>query len=362
MLRDLFINMLIEISFISLASQLIKKYEIGSSSSAKIKVIIGVVTGILGITIMMFGVHVGENTLLDFRNVVIALSAIYGGTISVIICGLLIILFRVAYFGINSASITAVIMAIIVVIGCASITNLKIKTSQKWIYSTLYNLVFSSVAFIILLKDKMNLANFLLIYWSTTCLVSLVIAHYSNYCLATNALFRKLKVESTKDFLTGLNNVRNFDSLYNYAIKNAMDKKESLSLLMIDIDFFKKVNDTYGHAEGDIVLYELGKILTHNSRSFDIVSRNGGEEFTVLLLDCANAHAIRIAERIRSGVETHTFILSTGTQINITVSIGVASYPENIKEIEKLLEISDIALYDAKHSGRNKVCTGDVAL
>ena len=362
MLRDLFINMLIEISFISIGSQLLKKYEIGSSSSTKIKVITGILTGILGITVMMFGVHVDESTILDFRNVIIALAAINGGTIPVIICGFIIALFRVAYFGVNSSSILGVISAIVIVIGCSLIAKLKIKTTNKWIYSTLYNLVFSSVAFIILLKDKINLSSFLLIYWSTTCLVSLVIAFYSDYWLTSNALFRKLEVESTKDFLTGLNNVRNFDNLYNYAIKNAIERKERLSLLMIDIDFFKRVNDTYGHAEGDIVLYELGKVLTENSRSFDIVSRNGGEEFTVLLLDCANEHAIQIAERIRSGVETNTFILSSGTKIDITVSIGVASYPENTDEIEKLLEISDIALYAAKHSGRNKVCSGNVAL
>ncbi|MBU3111476.1 diguanylate cyclase [Clostridium lacusfryxellense] len=358
MLRDLFINMLIEISFISIVSQLIKKYEIGSSSSTKIKVITGIITGILGITIMLFGVQVDDNTILDFRNVVLALAAIHGGTIAVIICGLVIALFRVAYFGISSASLLGFSLVIIIIIGCAVIANFKIKTSQKWIYSTVYNLFFSSIIFTILLKDKLNIMNFLLIYWSTTCLVTWVIAHYSDYCLTANSLLRRLQVESTKDFLTGLNNVRNFDNLYNYAIKNAIEKKEKLSLLMIDIDFFKRVNDTYGHAEGDIVLSELGKILTKNSRSFDIVSRNGGEEFTVLLLDCANEHAIQIAERIRCGVETHPFILSTGTQIDITVSIGVASYPEITNEIEKLLEISDIGLYAAKHSGRNKVCSG----
>ena len=361
MLRDLFINMAIGISFISIISQLIKKYEIGNSSSTRIKIMTGVVTGLLGIIIMIFSVNVGGNTILDFRNVIIALSAIYGGTISVIICGLMIALFRVVYFGITMSSIIAVIVAGIVVVGCGLIARLNIRTTLKWIYATLYNLTFASIALTILLKGKINLINFLLIYWSMTCLVSLIVAYYSNYCLTANSLFRKLQFDSTKDFLTGLNNVRNFDSLFNYAIKNAKEKKENLSLLMIDIDFFKKVNDTYGHEQGDIVLYELGKVLSENSRSFDIVSRNGGEEFTVLLLDCPNEHAIQIAERVRSSVETHSFILSTGIQIAITVSIGVASHRGIANEMEKLLEISDIALYAAKHTGRNKVCTGNDA-
>ncbi|MCB2295826.1 hypothetical protein LGK95_20375 [Clostridium algoriphilum] len=140
MLRDLFINMAIGISFISIISQLIKKYEIGSSSSIRIKIMTGVVTGLLGIIIMIFSVNVAGNTILDFRNVIIALSAIYGGTISVIICGLMIGLFRIVYFGINMSSIIAVI-----VVGCGLIARLNIRTTLKWIYATLYNLTFSSI-------------------------------------------------------------------------------------------------------------------------------------------------------------------------------------------------------------------------
>jgi diguanylate cyclase (GGDEF)-like protein len=99
---------------------------------------------------------------------------------------------------------------------------------------------------------------------------------------------------------------------------------------------------TYGHGDGDIVLKELGKVLSKSCRVFDIVSRNGGEEFTVLLLDCAKENALQIAERIRSNIETHQFILSSGTQISITVSIGVASYPKSLNEVEKLVEMSDM--------------------
>ncbi|MDF2907110.1 MAG: diguanylate cyclase protein, partial [Herbinix sp.] len=87
------------------------------------------------------------------------------------------------------------------------------------------------------------------------------------------------------------------------------------------------------------------------------VSRNGGEEFTVLLLDCPNSQAIHIAERIRTSVENHPFILSTGFQISITVSIGVASYPETVDDLEKLVEKADTELYSAKRTGRNKVCS-----
>ena len=140
-------------------------------------------------------------------------------------------------------------------------------------------------------------------------------------------------------------------------MKNATEKSEKLSLLMIDIDFLKKVNDTYGHTAGDFVLREIGEILLKCSRSYDIVSRNGGEEFTILLLDCTEAQALQIAEHVRSCVENHTFVITDEIQINITISIGVANYPEATNEIEKLIELADIALYDAKRIGRNRVCS-----
>lgn len=359
LLRGLFINMIMVIGFISILSQLIKKYEIRNSSSIRSNIMIGVVTGLLGLIIMIFSIDPTGTTLLNFRNVIITLAAIYGGTISVIICGLMVSLFRIVYFGINMSSVFGAILVGIVVVGCGLIARLNIRPTLKWIYTTLYNLTFSSVFLTILIKDKINIIHFLLIYWGMNCLIAFLIAYYSDYCLMANSLFRKLQFDSTKDFLTGLNNVRNFDNLFNYAIKNAKEKKEHLSLLMIDIDFFKKINDTYGHSKGDIVLYELGKILSENCRSFDIVSRNGGEEFTVLLIDCPKAQAIQIAERIRFSVETHTFILSIETLIKITVSIGVASYPEITNEVENLLERADISLYAAKYAGRNKVCTNN---
>jgi diguanylate cyclase len=354
--------MTIIISFISLASQLLKKYESVKSAPNLVKVTAGFITGILGILIMIFSLHVGENTIVDFRNIIISLAAIHGGVIPVAICSVMLAGFRIAYFGINQSSIFGVILIMIFSLGSLIVSNLKINTRKKWMYSTLVSLFFLSIVLVILLRGKVNLVNLFLVYWITSGLVTLIVSRYSEYCLKSNELFRKLQMESTKDFLTGLNNVRNFDNLFNFAINNAIEKKEYLSLLMIDIDFFKKVNDTYGHAEGDIVLKELGKILSKNARGFDIVSRNGGEEFTVLLLDCPTNHALQIAERIRKSVEAHSFILSNGTQISVTVSVGVASYPQISGDAERLLERADVALYAAKRTGRNRVCSNELCV
>jgi diguanylate cyclase len=270
--------------------------------------------------------------------------------------------FRVAHFGYNIASILGVVVAIINSIGCFYISKLKIKSWKKWAYSTIFVLVVSNIALFILLRGRNDFFKIIFIYWVSSCFVSAITYWYVNYSLTANSMYRKLQKESNKDFLTNLNNVRKFDSILNDASKNAREKNENLSLLMLDIDFFKKVNDLYGHKEGDVVLIELGKILSVNCRTFDEVSRNGGEEFSVLLLDCPNSQALRIAERIRTNVENHSFILSTGMQISITVSIGVASYPETVEDLENIVEKADTALYAAKRTGRNKVCSNQLCI
>ncbi|WP_330602983.1 GGDEF domain-containing protein [Anaerosolibacter carboniphilus] len=104
-----------------------------------------------------------------------------------------------------------------------------------------------------------------------------------------------------------------------------------------------------------MVLKELGKILLKICRNFDIVSRNGGEEFSVMLIDCHPQQAISIAERIRSNVEQNAFILSNGKIISITVSIGIAIYPDTTLDLSRLIKEADNALYKAKQTGRNKV-------
>ena len=123
----------------------------------------------------------------------------------------------------------------------------------------------------------------------------------------------------------------------------------------MDIDFFKKINDTYGHNAEDIVLQKTAEILKNTVRTFDVVYRNGEEEFSALLLDCSAEHALRIAERIRKKIETYNFEITNDISVDITVSIGIASYPYTSMNIDSLIEDVDKALYEAKRIGRNSV-------
>jgi diguanylate cyclase len=186
--------------------------------------------------------------------------------------------------------------------------------------------------------------------------VGLAVCYLVQYLVTAHRLLFKLKQESTHDFLTGLNNTRQFDIKYNQMLSSAILNKHKVSLLIIDIDHFKEVNDMYGHIAGDEVLKELGQVLLKSCRNIDLVSRIGGEEFAVVLENLSIANTMEIAERVRSSVESNTFTLSGGKQLKITVSVGAAVYPDTIDDIGKLKEEADTKLYEAKHNGRNKTC------
>ncbi|NQT06443.1 MAG: sensor domain-containing diguanylate cyclase [Candidatus Omnitrophica bacterium] len=128
-----------------------------------------------------------------------------------------------------------------------------------------------------------------------------------------------------------------------------------LSFLMIDIDHFKKYNDTYGHLVGDVVLKDIVYILKQNTREVDLVGRFGGEEFCVILPETGRDEAHLVAERIREIVQKYRF-KAYDESTEVTISIGIASFPSNAGEIEELIENSDQALYAAKNAGRNRVC------
>lgn len=356
MVQDLFLNATIMITFITIGNQFVLKgREINKYSSFLFKNIFGIITGILGCILMIYSVTVAPSVIVDFRNIAIIIASIFGGFISSIIAGVVIGAFRILYFGVTTSSIIAFIVSIIMGLGCPIIATRVISLKKKWGYQTLFCTVMVSIAFVILIKNTTLLVKLLFAYWIGSFTVTGVLYSYINYLISSNELFRKYKEEALIDFLTGLNNVRQFDKIFNSITNRVVEKKENVSLLIIDIDFFKKVNDTYGHAEGDIVLKELGKILLKTCRDFDIVSRNGGEEFSVILIDCLPKQAINIAERIRSAVDKHQFVLSSGKNLNITVSIGIATYPEKTKEFSNLIEDADSALYKAKQTGRNRI-------
>jgi len=161
---------------------------------------------------------------------------------------------------------------------------------------------------------------------------------------------------SLKDPLTGLANRRQFRTVLDRTIDSVARSGEPALLLMLDIDHFKKVNDTHGHQAGDLVLQSVARTLAKCVRPMDTVARYGGEEFAVVLPNCHTYFGGTIAERIRQTLQDTAVQIAPGSEINITVSIGGAYAPEWVRSTATLwTERADVQLYRAKHEGRNRV-------
>ncbi len=161
--------------------------------------------------------------------------------------------------------------------------------------------------------------------------------------------------EAMTDFLTQVANRASFDRAISDMVQDFYNRNYPFALLMLDIDNFKKINDTYGHQAGDYVLRELARVIKEQLRARDLIARYGGEEFAVLLPGVTFSQAIRIAERIRKAVEKHLFRYE-GKDIPVTVSVGLAVMREGLDETS-IVEKADQALYLAKKSGKNCVRT-----
>ena len=176
-------------------------------------------------------------------------------------------------------------------------------------------------------------------------------ANQAGLAIENSRLYEQTVVLSNSDSLTGLWNHGYFQYLLGEEIKRCSLVKSRFTLLMIDIDNFKAFNDTHGHQAGDAILREISRIFKDVSRKIDPVARYGGEEFGIILPITKKEEALVLAERIRKAVET-----SPGLK-NITISIGVASFPEDGEKKEDLISSADKALYEAKRLGKNRICT-----
>ncbi len=164
-------------------------------------------------------------------------------------------------------------------------------------------------------------------------------------------LFQAVREEAVTDALTGLYNRRYFEESLNREVQRTKRLNQPFSVIGIDLDFLKKINDTYGHAYGDLAIKTIADILKSNARSIDIPARIGGEEFDVLLPGISSEGASAAAERIRKAIEDKKI----DTIGHITGSLGVATFLEHTNDVEELLELTDQAMYASKRNGRNQV-------
>jgi diguanylate cyclase (GGDEF)-like protein len=165
----------------------------------------------------------------------------------------------------------------------------------------------------------------------------------------------QLEYLATYDELTGIPNREQLITSLGEEFQRSQRYDNPLSFLILDLDNFKEINDTYGHMSGDLILDEFGDLLTERTRSSDTCGRYGGEEFGIVLTETSEEQGTEFAERLRESIESMDFELESGEIVNITVSIGLSEVKEDDEELEDVLTRADESLYQAKNAGRNRV-------
>ena len=184
--------------------------------------------------------------------------------------------------------------------------------------------------------------------------IAKIICSESAKFIKTTLDYQSAKELALKDGLTGLYNYRHFQEMLSYTIAHSDRYDERASIVLIDVDDLKYVNDTYGHRAGDSVLSFVGKVLIESLRKIDISARYGGDEFVIILPNTNKGGSLVVAQKIKNSIKNMPFKFK-GDEFNVTLSIGIATYPENAPDKETLIEKADKALYESKDQSKDKV-------
>ena len=172
-------------------------------------------------------------------------------------------------------------------------------------------------------------------------------------------LYERMSNLAITDDLTKLYNFRYLDEILDREIERCQRYGSVLSLIFLDMDYFKHVNDTHGHLMGSKVLIEMAHILTENLRGVDIIARYGGDEFVVALPETNVQTALRITQRLHKSLKAHEFLKEEGLGTRMSASFGIAGYPEHAQSKRDLVRLADHAMYQAKNSGRSQICVAE---
>jgi two-component system cell cycle response regulator len=186
-----------------------------------------------------------------------------------------------------------------------------------------------------------------------------ILLNLTSLAMNNAELFQRTMMMANMDGLTKLYNHRYFQEFFRDELSRHARYKRSISIIISDIDHFKRFNDEYGHQAGDFVLAEVAKIFRSNIRKkIDLAARYGGEEFVIVLPETNASGALKLADRVRRVIAEHNFVFKDDT-IKVTISCGVANYPIHEEDPDRLIKAADAALYEAKNTGRNKVCLAE---
>lgn len=315
------------------------------------KIIIGVLSGILGIFLIEKGFTYQEFIRIDFRYLALVVLGFYRLKSPLFVAAAIISVFRFSY-GVNFQSIVACCAIFMIAIGFLVIYNLQFLKGKILLTGTCLNVWAISVAALTIFvnsgfQKESLIIVFMVAVISASVGVLMIILNLDVHIM--NRRISEYKRSSETDHLTGLMNKRAWEE----ALERIEGYDRRYNVLILDIDHFKRINDTYGHVNGDEILRQFSDLIVRETRDHDLKARIGGEEFGILIPDLNSTSVLLVAERIRKSVSEHKFQLNTRLTIQVSVSIGIAN--GNASGIDAMVLQADQSLYVAKRSGRNRI-------
>lgn len=326
-------------------------------------VAVGLLFGVVGILSMADPIQWMPGVIQDGRSILLVLTPVYGGLLGTIVAAMMIGLFRFMIGGLGAVGGIAGIL-IVAIAGYVLSLLPRHWIGTGWKRSALFGLA-TCTSLVVLVFLPWPVARELLL--SATLPVTIV--NIIGVFLLSDLLGREqyrigiqraLESEASLDPLTRLPNRRVLQREGDRCSKEAGIRRIPFSIIMLDIDYFKKINDSWGHSFGDTVLARVADVIRQTVRRTDIAARYGGEEIVVLLPNTDIRAATAIAEKIRKDIEA-TILMFEQESIRVTVSIGIACSHEPTADFKHVLEAADKALYRAKAGGRNRVELADAA-
>lgn len=317
------------------------------------KLLIFLFAGLTSFIVMSFSVNLPENMKVDLRHVIIIFLVHYFGPTFSIPITIFVSILRL-YWGVNQASVLSAMAYILIGVVLPLLNKHLPDFINKCVTLIMYNTLFviaSGFNMYYLTGNILFSLNVFFLFLLVSTIVVVLEKLFVDDMIRNRQMYLNEKEYAKRDYLTGLLNMREFNKQWQLNQKN--DAYYTTAFLMIDIDHFKQINDTYGHPNGNLVLQQLAMILRINAPDTEQIYRIGGEEFCLILTNCTANELNDLAEKVRAVVASKPFKLEDDNSVEVTVSIGLASTRN--KDLKKLYRSADRCLYQAKDQGRNRV-------
>ncbi|CAI1642469.1 GGDEF domain-containing protein [Serratia liquefaciens] len=306
------------------------------------RIVFGLLAGLAVLFLNQDRLELSGNLHFSFAMIPMILVTFYGGAVSGLVCYLMSLAFT-GGLTVDNLFIGSIIIPLL-------LSRVWLRKSNRVFYLTIGIIALYRIGVVWLLADIRALWGDVLLYQAVSALCLAICFHGLNFKERHIHAYFSMRDKATTDSLTHINNRASVD----YRLMLQQAERSPCGLMILDLDNFKRINDTYGHLAGDLLLARVGQLLQSSVRSEDFVGRYGGEEFIVITASYDPTVIGGVAERIRRSVETTLFLLDEDVEARITVSIGASLYLPGMA-LDKAIEVTDEALYDAKRQGKNRV-------